>query len=51
MNINLKSILAASFIAFLFMACSNKEVNPYDEIFSDKHKFVPINTKELKEVK
>ncbi len=35
----------------MFLACSNKEVNPYDEIFSNKHKFVPINTKEIKEIK
>lgn len=47
----MKTILIVVLSAFLFIACSSKEVNPYDEIFKDKHKFIPINTKELKEIK
>lgn len=47
----LRAIFIAILVAFLFMACSSKKANPYDDIFSDKRKFVPINTKELKEIK
>ena len=47
----LKMTLVAVLGGFILTACSKKEVNPYDEIFKDKHNFVPINTKELKEVK
>lgn len=47
----LKLTLIAVMSAFIFLACSQKEINPYDEMFSDTNKFVPINTKEFKEVK
>ncbi|WP_156528056.1 MULTISPECIES: hypothetical protein [unclassified Helicobacter] len=47
----LKVALIAGLSIFLLAACSGKKANPYDEIFSDENKFVPINTKELKEVK
>ena len=47
----IKSVLIIISQALLFVACaSKKESNVYDEMFSDKSKFVPINTKELKEI-
>ena len=51
---NIKAVLIAGLVIFLFTACSSSiEVanHPYDEIFKDTNKFVPINTKELKEIK
>lgn len=51
MSMNLKIVLVMMVSSVLLVACSSKEANPYDEIFSNKHKFVPINTKELKEIK
>ncbi len=54
MRRDLQSILLGSIVAVLLVACSSKEskeVEPYKEIFRDTHTFVPINTKELKEIK
>mgnify|MGYP004696327985 CR=1 FL=1 len=51
MRRDLQSILFGSIVAVLLVACSSKEVDPYKEIFRDTNTFVPINAKELKEIK
>lgn len=46
-----KIILIAS-IVFSFLACASKEeVDPIKELFKEDKSLIPINTKELKEVK
>lgn len=48
---NLSSILLSIVIALGFVACASKEVDPLKEIFKEDKSLIPINTKELKEVK
>lgn len=39
-------------IGFGFVACASKEpIDPYKELFKDDGSLIPINTKEIKEVK
>ncbi|BDB64847.1 hypothetical protein T36_1304 [Helicobacter cinaedi] len=48
---NILGILLSVGIALSFISCASKETDPVKELFKNEKSLVPINTKELKEVK
>ncbi len=48
---NILGIFLSIGIALSFIACASKEADPLKELFKDDKSLIPINTKELKEVK